>query len=279
MTATVEDLTVIARDETSKKTLRSAGVKSVKNCSPQSLRKAKNVFVLATATDLNCFTDLVRQANQLHKLRALFVRNDVNLPFLAHMFARAELRTLRNLIVHSGTDLPQRVIFAWSVGAQDKLIADANVIDDHLFVLSCANEPFEIPFGAIRDLAKIPASERGDFEIAEDGSYLHWPKFDIHLDLDEIRCAADPKLRAAAAAQSIEYDVNFGKAVAGLRKEIGLRQSDIRGLSERQVGRIEKGSRPRLDSLEKLAEAHGMKINDYLEAIARKIHEVSEETR
>lgn len=275
MTTTIEKMTVVATDATSLGTAQSAGVKSVKGCTALGMKKAHNVFVLSSATGLPRVTEVVREANRVHKLRALFVRQDVNLPSLARMLDRAQVRTLRNLIVHSGTDVPHRVMFAWSVGAQDRLIADANVIDGSLFALSCANESFEVSFDAIKGLAKIPAGERGDFEIAKDGSYIHWPKFDMHLDLDEIRCATDPQRRAVVAAQSIEYDTNFGKVVAALRKDLGLRQSDIKGLSERQVGRIEKGSRPRLDSLMKLAKAHGMKTNEYLEAIARKIHEVS----
>ncbi len=278
MSATTEKMTVIASDPTSVRTVERAGVKSVKGCTALGLSKAHNVFVLSSATDLPSVSQFVREANRAHKLRALFVRQDVDLPFFATMLYRADVRTLRNLVVHSGTDIPHRMIFAWSVGAQDQLIAAANVTADRLFVLSCANEQLEVPFDAISGLAKITVNERGEFEIAKDGSYIHWPKLDIHLDLDEIRCATDPQWRAEVAAQSIEYDTNFGKAVAALRKDLGLRQSDIENLSERQVGRIERGSRPRLDSLKKLAKTHEMKINEYLEAIARKVHEVSTET-
>ncbi|MCY7333484.1 MAG: helix-turn-helix domain-containing protein [Pseudanabaena sp. CAN_BIN31] len=51
----------------------------------------------------------------------------------------------------------------------------------------------------------------------------------------------------------------FGKAIATLRKKYKLRQSDIIGLSERQVSRIEKGEgSTKADTLRLFAKAHGM---------------------
>ena len=64
----------------------------------------------------------------------------------------------------------------------------------------------------------------------------------------------------------------FGEAIYIVRKKAGLRQPDIKGLSERQVRRIENGERPRVGSLGRRAEAHGMTLNGYLNEIARTIH-------
>ena len=114
----------------------------------------------------------------------------------------------------------------------------------------------------------IPIEERSDFTISEEGSYLHWAKQDIHLDLDALRYAIDPNIKHKFDAYKLTYDQLFGKAIATLRKQSKLKQSDIMGLSERQVSRIEKGEGTKIETLSLFAQAHQMKLNDYLEAVA-----------
>ena len=38
-----------------------------------------------------------------------------------------------------------------------------------------------------QSLRKIPNPDRGGFVIAPDGAYIHWPKPDVHLDLEDTR--------------------------------------------------------------------------------------------
>lgn len=64
------------------------------------------------------------------------------------------------------------------------------------------------------------------------------------------------------------YDLGFGEAVAALRKQCGLKQAEIQGLSERQVRRIEKGERTKVDTLAILAKSHGLSLKAYLDKIA-----------
>ena len=62
-------------------------------------------------------------------------------------------------------------------GAQHQLIGDARVVGDRLIVVvSCAMERIEVGFTDVPALARLPLEERWGFEIADDGSYLHWPK-------------------------------------------------------------------------------------------------------
>ena len=58
--------------------------------------------------------------------------------------------------------------------------------------------------------------------------------------------------------------------MATQRHDHGLRQSDIPGLSERQVRRYEHGARVPLASLKLLAQAHGMELNGYLDELAKR---------
>jgi hypothetical protein len=105
-------------------------------------------------------------------------------------------------------------------------------------------------------LKRIPIDEREHFTIADDGSYLYWESADIHLDLDAFRCATDPKWKQKFEPFKSEHNQVFGKAIATLRKKYKLRQSDIIGLSERQVRRIEQGDgSTKIDTLRLFAQA------------------------
>jgi hypothetical protein len=189
------------------------------------------------------------------------------------MLGRADLRVLRNTLVHSGPELPKRVLEAWRYGAQDQLIATAEEVEDRILVISCELEVLEVPFDRISAFKSIPVHLRSVFEISSEGSYIHWPEPDIHLDLDAFRYAVDPRFRERTEALKVAADRRFGRAMARVRKQKGLIQSDIQGLSDRQVRRIEKGARPRIASLELLAKSHGLTLNVYLNLIAEAIAE------
>ncbi|MDO8963342.1 MAG: hypothetical protein Q7W30_02495 [Coriobacteriia bacterium] len=228
-----------------------------------------NYFIFASASELEPVARLVHEANSIHRLRALFVRADVDCTWFLPMFERANLRTLRNTLVHTSPVIPQRVVNAWRIGAQDGLIADAIVADDRLIVRSCALDSYELSFDAVPALARLPRSERQRFTVDPDGSFLHWECGDTHVGLETIRFALDPAFREAARLQRLAFDRRFGGAVKAVRVAQGLRQSDIPGLSARQVSRIESGSGvPRCDTLAKMAAAHALSVSAYLDRIA-----------
>ena len=254
----------------------SKSIKIIDISNLKSAETAANLFVLASATRLPEISDVIKTANQKHHLRALFIREDVGARWLPQMFDRANLRVMRNTFIHQTQELPTRVINAWSMGAQDQLIADAVVIDDCLMVFSCAMEKLEIPFDKMAALKRISIEDRHDFEIDIDGSYLYWPESDIHLDLESFRCAIDPVWQRRAEAIKLSHDKAFGQAIATFRKQSKLRQSDIDGVSSRQISRIENGESTKLETLELLAKAHNLEINDYLEAIATLLNTNSE---
>lgn len=233
--------------------------------------KVKNLFVFSTATKLPLISEFVHIANRRHQLRALFVREDIKPEWLPQMFFRANVRQVRNMLVHSESDVPNRIIAAWRIGAQNHLIANASVLNNSLIILKCNLDTIEVPFDNLLRLLNIPKSELGHFHVAEDGSYIHWPNQDIHLDLDSLQCVLDPECKTRADQVRLLADKKFGSAVAFLRSKSGLNQTDITGISERQVRRIEHGERATLQSLRLLAEAHKMELNDYLDEIAQLI--------
>ncbi|BAW97248.1 hypothetical protein NIES970_21990 [[Synechococcus] sp. NIES-970] len=238
-------------------------------------KSTPNLFVLASFSGLSKVAEIVRVANNKHHLRALFVREDIDSKWLPQVFDQANLRIMRNTFIHKNQELPQRVINAWLLQAQDVLIAEAIALRDHLLVFSCALEKLEISFDSLPALKRIEPEDWPNFELDADGSYLYWKKADIHLDLDALRCAVDPVWKQKAEAIKLSHDQAFGQAIATLRKQHKLRQSDIVGLSARQVSRIENGEGTKLETLELLAKVHNLEINDYLEAIANLMTDVS----
>jgi hypothetical protein len=274
-----QTMTVLVQDLENKDLVSdSKSVQVLRSSDLQGLDAALNLFVLSSATGLPEIADIVRSANQKHHLRVLFVREDIAPKWLPQMFDRANLRVMRNTLVHINSDLPKRVINAWTMGAQEQLIADATVVGDFLLVFSCGMEKFEIPFSSLPALNRIPIHERGNFVVADDGSYLYWESADIHLDLDAFRYATNPEWKQKFEALKSTHNQVFGKAIADLRRQHKLRQSDITGLSERQVRRIEQGEgSTKVDTLRLFAKAHGMEFNVYLDVVASAIDIISEE--
>jgi len=64
-------------------------------------------------------------------------------------------------------------------------------------------------------------------------------------------------------------DRRHGAAIARLRVATGLKQSEIQGLSERQVRRIEKGQGTTQEALRRLAAAHRMSLEKVFKRSSR----------
>jgi DNA-binding transcriptional regulator YiaG len=183
---------------------------------------------------------------------------------------------MKNTIVYTDLEVLKRVFAAWQFDVQDRLIAKAIVIDDRLLVLSCSMEVLEIPFAAMPALQRISASDRSGFMISEEGSYIYWEGADIHLDIDAFRSAIAPVEKQKFEKLRLQHDQLFGQAIKALRQQSKLKQSDIAGLSERQVRRIESGEGTKVDTLELLAKAQGMELSTYLDAVASLIGSISD---
>ncbi len=232
----------------------------------------RNVLVFAAASRLPRLTSFLHAANRRHHLSALLVRDDQP-EWIPQLLSRANVRALRNMLVHAHpeTGVPRRVLSAWTMGAEDEFIADARTVDNHLLVVSCAMGQMELPFESIPVLRRMSEIDRRNFEIAEDGSYIHWPASEVDLDLDALRYVTDESYRRRADRERVTRDEQFGAAVAAVRRHHGLRQKDVEGISARQVRRIEKGKSASVSALKQLAAAHDMEVNDYLEEVAREM--------
>ena len=234
------------------------------------LDRWRNLFVWVSIGELEEVSPFVRQANQRHVLRGLFVEAERDCGLLPQLLHRAKVRTLKNMFIHFDAQVPRRVLHAYCIGAEAELIANAQVVDSELHVLSCDAQSYVLSFDEMPAIRTVGPGDRSLFEIAEDGSYLHWPAADVHLDIETIRAQTDAEYRERLLVERAEREGRIGRAIALLRREAGLRQGDVAGLSERQVRRIEKGEGTKVKTFRSLAEAHGMGLDEYLDKIAQK---------
>lgn len=232
---------------------------------------ASRLVVFARASNLHELTHLVSTANKANRLRALLVDSDVEAEWLPYVFDRAKLRLLRNLLVHHGEAIPRRFLWAWDLGIQSQVIADATAIGEKLVVRNCALKPYEISFDAYPALSRIPPGERKNFDVDPDGLFLHWPSADVHLTMDDVLDDADPRRKEQALVRKMIENKALGAAIRAFRTECGLIQKNIEGMSVRHLSRIENGATPGDEALDVLAKAHGMDVDAYLEAILERM--------
>jgi hypothetical protein len=194
---------------------------------------------------------------------------------LPQFLAEAKLRNIRNMFVHHGMDVPRRVLNAFCIGAEHELIATAALASRELLVVDCASDMLRVEVDRVPALRKLRSEELRSFTIADDGSYLHWPASDVHLGLEDLRVLLDPDLRERADVEKILAHERIGAAIRYLRESRGITQKSVKGLSDRQVRRIERGEGTSVSALRKLAAAHGMSLGDYTNELARIAGEIA----
>lgn len=152
---------------------------------------------------------------------------------------------------------------------QAERVFDAWWEKDTLVVLSPRFRRLHAPLGKIRPLRGKARSAREAFEIDEDGDWIYWPSLDVHLGWEQFAQIADDREYLKARQESGEFNRRYGVAIRALREKAGLRQSDVKGLTPRQIGRIERGRcRATHSALSKLAAAQRLLLSDYLAALA-----------
>jgi hypothetical protein len=248
-----------------------AGFPVIRAKSLRSTRKYRHLFVLCSDMHLPEAAKFVSDVNRMHKLQALFVRFSADPALLPQMLERANLRLLRNVLVHSDSAVPHRVLTAWQRNAQAELIATATVAGDRLLVVSCEPKTYEVRFDEMLALKKISPEQRRSFEIAEDGAFIWWPSEDIHLDLDALRNFIDPAWRKKSERLRQVHGREYGRAIAALRRERGIKQTQVPDISARQLRRIEQSGAVSLSALAKLARAHGLNLDDYMHEVATRL--------
>lgn len=155
-------------------------------------------------------------------------------------------------------------------------ILDAYVFQSRLAVLLADLKRREVNLAEIPSLERLKPQRIADFQVDENGSYLYWPSVDVHLGVSQILQAIDPEHLAEVEIERNALDFT-GWAIEGWRRELGLNQADIEGLSERQVRRIEQGvSRLTAPAAGQFARAFGMTTRAFLDELATRTRKTRE---
>ncbi|MDQ3604863.1 MAG: DUF2442 domain-containing protein [Gemmatimonadota bacterium] len=200
------------------------------------------------------------------------VLNDLPVPALMHLPAALRLhRPDQRLHVTEDPLAVRRLLIAQLRPDPAEGIVDAYIVGEVLNLRLGDRSSRTFPIRRIPSLERLPAEEWPRFEIDEDGSFLHWTEHDLHLGVSQLLQAVDPAY--LADIETTRYSKDYtGAAVAEMRESCSLRQSDIPGLSERQVRRIERGiSRLTSDAAAKFATVFGKSLREFLDEMARRV--------
>ncbi len=167
----------------------------------------------------------------------------------------------------------RRLVAALSRAEGQEGILDLRMEDDVLKVVSAPSlKRLRVPLHNLPSLRNRSLDDLRNFEIDEDGSFVYWPKLDVHLGWEQFLQASNPAEALKARQRSADFNRCYGRAIRKLRNEMRLSQAQVAGLTARQISRIEKGEcRATSSALAKLAVAHQLSANEYMEKLARSV--------
>lgn len=243
-------------------------------------RPPAHLLVLVEATEIG-EADWLRRLRSVKSRRKSFLVFSAGVPCqgMPERVARLHIRDPERVhLAHADSDsewraIIQRLLCAFAAGQEDgERILDAWWEGDCLAVISPRFKRLRVPLAKLRPLRRQPRERLEKFEIDEDGAFIYWPLLDVHLGWEQFAQATDPEAYLKVRQKSAAFNERYGAAIRAMRRQRGLRQSDIRGLTARQVGRIERGRcRATHAALSKLARTHGLSTSDYLARVAERL--------
>ena len=165
----------------------------------------------------------------------------------------------------------KRLVIALKRPAPWEGILDAYVLRDSLVMVLGDMSVRKFP---IRRLPKVrqfePAVVRR-FEIDSSGSYLHWPDRDVHMGPSQMLQAVDPMYLADVEIRRYEME-NVSQALLDMRHDRELKQTEIPGLSERHVRRLETEKiRLTVEAANKFAGALELTLSEFMDELSERI--------
>ena len=225
-----------------------------------------NTLVLSTLNDLDqrlklgenaryvVFTEGL-PAEAITKIVTLGVRSLKRL-HLAHESEKAAIGGVISRLLNGEVDETPRIVDAW-------------IEKDSLVLLAPSFARLSITLDLLERLLGNDRKKIEAFELDEDGSFLYWPHADAHLGWEQFQSLVDPTVKLRQEQSKAGYNKSYGAAIRSLREKSKLRQSDISGIDPRTLRRVEQGQASASgNTMKSLATAHGMTLNDYMQAVA-----------
>ncbi len=177
----------------------------------------------------------------------------------------------QRLRVSRDPSVVKRLVIALKRPAPWEGILDAYVLEDSLVVVLGDMSLREFPFEMLPQVRRFEPAVLSRFVIDSAGSYLYWPDRDVHMGPSQMLQAVDPMYLADVEIRRYEME-NVSQALEDMRNDRRLKQTEILGLSERHVRRLEK-ERVRLtvDAATKFANAFGLTLSGFLDELSARI--------
>jgi hypothetical protein len=167
------------------------------------------------------------------------------------------------------SDALHRFVRGHAIGIPDQTIVDARLDGRLLTVTDAELQRHVIDVDRVRPLKTMTASELAAFTIQRNGRYLSWSDGDVEMTLQGLRQASDEAYRALTGVEDLKRATGYGQAIRRVREHYQVRQSDVPGLSERQLRRLETGvTAPTLDAMQALADRLGLPLKEFLQLVA-----------
>ena len=183
---------------------------------------------------------------------------------------RLQVVRVESLQTPQVSELLGRVCTALGSDGQRGHIIDAYLSGSTLLVRGPKHRLLSVPLSWVPAFSGQPATVLQNFKIDVDGSYLYWPELDVHLGWNQFLQIVEPDEMRKTLQRNSEFNNRYGAAIRKTREAAGIAQSDVRGLTDRQIRRIEHGEcRATPSALQSLAAAHGLDLNDYLNQLAQ----------
>ena len=153
-------------------------------------------------------------------------------------------------------------------------LIDAYLVELDLFVVHGDLSVRAFPLSRLGFLSELDEEQIRSFQVHTSGSFLQWPSHDLRVGASQLLQAVDPMFLADIAIKRYSAE-KMSLALRALRRESGLTQSDIPGLSDRHVRRLENEEvRLTSEAAEKYATALGTSLNEFLEKLSRRLTEL-----
>ena len=177
----------------------------------------------------------------------------------------------RRLQVCRDPSVVKRLVIALKRPAPWEGILDAYVFNDSLVVVLGDMSVWEFPVGRLPKVRRFEPAVVRRFVIDSSGSYLHWPDRDVHMGPSQMLQAVDPMHLADVGIRRYEME-NVSQALLDMRHDRQLKQTEIPGLSERHVRRLEREEiRLTVEAASKFARAFGLTLSGFLDELSERI--------
>ena len=162
----------------------------------------------------------------------------------------------------------KRLVIALARPAPWEGILDAYVLGKTLVVVFGDMTVREFPIGKLPKVGDFEQEVLGHFEIDSAGSYLYWPDRDVHMGPSQMLQAVDPRYLSEMEIRRHATE-NVSQALRDMRNDRRLKQTEIPGLSDRHVRRLEKeGMRLTVEAATKFAKAFGLTLSEFLDELS-----------